>query len=61
MNTGWTYWGDDANRALVEDFIDAVQEERMPTITGFDGLQATAVTEAAYASLGTGRAVRVRG
>lgn len=60
MNTVWAYWGDDANRALVGDFVEAVQEERTPTITGFDGVQATAVTEAAYASMRTGKVVRIR-
>ena len=61
MNTSWAYWGDDANRALIADFVEAVHEERTPTVTGFDGVQATSVTEAAYRSCRTGKAVRIRG
>lgn len=42
------FWGDDADRAMVEDFIACIKEKKVPRATGFDGLKATEVALAAY-------------
>jgi predicted dehydrogenase len=55
----WAGWGDDANRALVQDFIDAIRENRPMRATGEDGLRATQVTVAAYKSTRTGQPVKI--
>ncbi|MFA7693325.1 MAG: Gfo/Idh/MocA family oxidoreductase [Candidatus Hydrogenedentes bacterium] len=55
----WVPWGDDANLALIRDFVEAVREKREPTIDGVDGLHATAVTLAAYESFRSGAAVKL--
>lgn len=46
----WDFWGDDIDKALVEDFILSVREGRSPSITGEDGLKALSVAIAAYGS-----------
>ena len=42
------FWGDDADRAMVEDFLASIREKREPRATGLDGLRATEVALAAY-------------
>ncbi|RDW21425.1 gfo/Idh/MocA family oxidoreductase [Oceanobacillus arenosus] len=46
----WNFWGDDMDKALVEDFITSVREGKTPSITGEDGLKALSVAIAAYES-----------
>jgi predicted dehydrogenase len=46
----WSYWGSDANQAMIEEFVAAISEERRPLVTGEDGYQALAITLAAYES-----------
>ena len=48
--TEWVGWGSDADLGLVKDFLETVQTEREPTITGTDGLRALEVALAAYRS-----------
>lgn len=55
----WSYWGSDANQAMVNEFVEAVRENRPARVTGEDGLRAVEVVEAAYRSAGTGQSVRV--
>ena len=55
----WAGWGDDANLALVQDFVDAVRNRRPPAATGEDGLRAVEVTLAAYRSARSGQPVRL--
>lgn len=46
----WAYWGGEMDMGLMEDFVEAVKARRAPSVTGLDGLRATEVTVAAYAS-----------
>ncbi|MBI3008092.1 MAG: Gfo/Idh/MocA family oxidoreductase [Candidatus Omnitrophica bacterium] len=46
----WVNWGDNMDNGLVEDFVHMIEEEREPSITGYDGLKATEVAVAAYQS-----------
>ena len=55
----WTYWGTDADRAMMGAFLDCVRNGTAPPVTGLDGLRAVEVVQAAYRSLETGEPVRV--
>jgi predicted dehydrogenase len=44
---------------MTQDFIDAVREERTPSVTGEDGLAAVAMVEAGYRSSDLGQAVEL--
>lgn len=46
----WLHWGTDMDRELIADFVDMIQTNRAPSITGEDGLRALEVALAAYAS-----------
>ena len=41
---------EDMDFGLIKDFVEMIEEDREPSITGFDGLQAMAVALAAYES-----------
>ena len=56
---GWTYWGTDADRAMLAGFLTAVRDGTEPPVTGLDGLMAVAVVAAAYRSLELGEPVHV--
>lgn len=53
------WYGSDLDRALVSDFISCIEEDRPPSITGFDGLQAARVALAGYRSVAEGMPVDV--
>jgi predicted dehydrogenase len=44
-----------------QEFVDAIIEDREPSVTGFDGRAAVAVAEAAYRSAAEGRTIRLPG
>lgn len=46
----WTYWGSDANQAMIEEFINAIRQDRPPAVTGENGYKALEVVLAAYRS-----------
>ena len=49
--------GSDIDAGLVNDFVRCILEDSPPAITGFDGLQASRVAMAGYASAKTGDVV----
>lgn len=51
----WAPWGDNPDRALIADFIVAVETRRDPPVSGLDGLRALEVTLAAHRSARSGR------
>jgi predicted dehydrogenase len=53
-----SYWGDDMNRLMLEDFADAIDNDRVSPITGEDGLFALKVAIKAYESIEKGIPVR---
>jgi predicted dehydrogenase len=55
----WTYWGSDANAAMLDEFLAAVREGRPPAVTGLDGLAAVRVALAAAESARTGQPVKL--
>lgn len=50
-------WGDNADLALVADFVSAVRDGRRPAADGVDGLRALEVALGAYESARLGKAV----
>lgn len=50
-------WGSDADRGLVQDFVEMIETGREPSITGTDGLRALEVALAAYRSAETHKPV----
>lgn len=53
------YFGSDADRNMISDFIEVVRSDGEPRATGYDGRQALEVALAAYESSRTGRVVSV--
>lgn len=53
------YWGSDANRAMLAEFVSAIREQRAPSVTGRDGLRAVEIVEAVYRSAREGQPVAV--
>lgn len=52
-------WGSDADQAMVNEFVAAIREARVPLVTGEDGLKASEIMVAAYRSAQTGEPVRL--
>jgi predicted dehydrogenase len=60
QRSNWAYWGSDMNHAMVSEFAAAIREQRLPRVTGVDGLRAVEATLAAYESARTGETVQVK-
>lgn len=54
-----SYWGDNMNLGLVQDFIDNIRGNKEPSISGYDGLKAVEVALAAYRSSETHQPVHL--
>ncbi len=52
-------FGTDADAAMIEEFLNAILENRSPTVTGWDGLQAARVALSGYESARLGQPVAV--
>ena len=59
QRAGWAFWGSDANQAMVNEFITAIQEQRQPCVNGYDGFKAVEVVVAAYTSAERGQPVNL--
>jgi predicted dehydrogenase len=57
--TNWVHWGSNADLGLIKDFVTMIRENREPSITGRDGLQALRVALAAYESGRTGKVIKL--
>lgn len=55
----WHYWGSDPNQGMIDEFFASIREQRVPLITGEDGLAALKVVLAAYESARTHQPVRI--
>jgi predicted dehydrogenase len=55
----WQFWGSDANRAMLAEFVTAFSDKRPPRVTGEDGYKAVEVAIAAYRSAELGEPVRL--
>lgn len=59
QRASWIYWGSDANQAMINEFIAAIQDQRQPRVTGYDGLKAVEVVDAVYKSAKLGQPVQI--
>jgi len=55
----WHAWGSDMDEGMVNEFIAAIQEDRKPAVTGYDGFKAAEIALAGYRSVETGAPVRL--
>ncbi|PJF25270.1 MAG: gfo/Idh/MocA family oxidoreductase, partial [Phototrophicales bacterium] len=55
----YAYWGSDSDAGMISEFVNAIREDREPSVTGEDGLKATEIVIAAYRSTETGQPVRL--
>ncbi len=55
----WNVWGSDSNVGMLSEFIAAVREQRLPAVTGEDGLRAAQIVTAAYESAASGQPVKI--
>jgi predicted dehydrogenase len=55
----YNFWGSDADQAMVDEFVKAIQEDRDPLVTGEDGLRAVEVVQAAYQSAASGEPIKL--
>ena len=53
----WNYWGCDADKDMVQSFVESILKDKKPTATAFDGRQGTEITVAAYESAKTGEPI----
>lgn len=56
-NPTWHNWGSDPNRAMLQEFVAAIEEGREPAVTWHDGFQALRVALACYESAEQGRPI----
>lgn len=54
------FWGDNADQAMVEDFVACIKGGKEPRASGMDGLRATEVALAAYEASRRKKPVRLR-
>jgi predicted dehydrogenase len=55
----WTYWGSDANQAMIQEFVNAIRQDRQPLVNGYDGYKSLEVALAAYRSVNSGQPVKL--
>ena len=55
----WAYFGSDADKNMITDFIKIIKEDREPRANGFDGRQALEITLAAYKSVKENKVIKL--
>ena len=55
----WLPWMSDADRAMIAEFVAAIDEKRAPSVTGLDGYKALEVVIAAYRSAESGQPLQL--
>jgi len=55
----WVYYGPDADRNMIEDFLSVIERDEKPRASGIDGLRALEVVLAAYKSIREKRPVKI--
>lgn len=55
----YAYWGSDSDAGMVSEFVNAIREDREPSVTGEDGFKATEIVIAAYRSAEIGQPVQL--
>lgn len=55
----WSYWGDDMDQLLIDDFVRAILNSTNVAISGQDGLNSTAVALTAYKSVKESKPVKI--
>jgi len=55
----WRFWGSDPNMGMISEFITAIRQDRIPSVTGLDGYRAVEIALAAYQSVKTGQPVKL--
>jgi len=55
----WSYWGDNMDQFLIDDFVSAILHSTPVAINGQDGINSTAVALAAYESVKENAPVRI--
>jgi predicted dehydrogenase len=53
----WHYWGSDMNQRMLQEFVDAIRDQRSPQVTGWDGYKSLEIALAAYRSAQSGQPV----
>ena len=52
-------WASDSNAGMLSEFVAAIHEQRLPVVTGEDGLRAAEIVAAAYESEVSGQPVKI--
>ena len=55
----WNTWGSDSNAGMLSEFVSAIREQRLPAVTGEDGLRTAEIVTAAYESAASGQPVQL--
>ena len=55
----WKFWGSDPNLGMVNEFVNAIRQNRTPLVTGLDGYRALEIVLAAYESIKTKQPVKL--
>jgi len=53
----WNYWGCDADKEMVREFVECILEDGKPRATAFDGRQGTEIAVACYESAKRGEPI----
>jgi len=55
----YSYWGTDVDKAMIAQFVRAIEEDSEPRASGWDGRQATEIMLATYESIKKSKPIRI--